>query len=90
MEYDQLKQILFLDIETVAAKPDFEQLDERFQYLWEKKSKNQKSEQTPAESYKDRAAIFAEFGRILVIGIGYFHYNQGEISFNHRYCDLSR
>lgn len=81
MDYQQLRQILFLDIETVAAKPDFEQLDERFQYLWEKKSRYYKSEQTPAEQYKDRAAISAEFGRILVIGIGYFHLGEDGISF---------
>lgn len=72
MVAESLKHILFLDIETVAAKPDFEQLDERFQPLWEKKTKNLKTEATPAESYSERAAIYAEFGKILVIAVGYF------------------
>lgn len=81
MENDQLKRILFLDIETVSAKPDFEQLDERFKPLWEKKAKNIKSESTPAEAYLDRAAIYAEFGRILVIGVGYFVESNGLLVF---------
>lgn len=81
MDYDQLKQILFLDIETVSGEPGFEQLDERFQHLWEKKSQYHRSELSPAELYKERAAISAEFGRVLVIGIGYFQMTQGGLSF---------
>jgi uncharacterized protein YprB with RNaseH-like and TPR domain len=72
MEFESLKHILFLDIETVAGKKSFEELEERFQPLWEKKTKNLKTDQTPEESYSDRAAIYAEFGKILVIGLGYF------------------
>lgn len=72
MEFESLKNILFLDLETVAAKPSLDQMDERFQALWEKKVKNLKTESTPAESFVDRAAIYSEFGRILVIGVGFF------------------
>jgi len=81
MEQDKLKQILFLDIETVSQKPGLDQLDDRFQYLWEKKSKNSKTDQSLAELYSDRAAISAEFGRILVIGVGFFTIQNGNISF---------
>lgn len=81
MDYDQLKQVLFLDIETVSGFESFDQLDDRFQYLWEKKSQYHRTELTPAELYKERAAISAEFGKVLVIGIGYFQKNQGELLF---------
>ena len=81
MDFNQIKQILFLDIETVSQQENLDQLDERFQHLWEKKFKNAKSENTPAEYYKERAAISAEFGRILVIGVGYFILQQGVVTF---------
>lgn len=72
MDFESLKHILFLDIETVSAKRTFAELDDRFQPLWEKKTKNLKTELSPEESYPERAAISAEFGRIIVIGVGYF------------------
>jgi len=81
MDYNQVRQILFLDIETVSQQENLDQLDERFQHLWEKKFKNAKTEITPAEYYKERAAISAEFGRILVIAVGYFVLHQGVVTF---------
>jgi DNA polymerase elongation subunit (family B) len=48
-------------------------LDERWQYLWDKKAAilNNKGDQTP-ESMYGRAAIYAEFGKIICISAGYF------------------
>ena len=81
MDLSQLKHILFLDIETVSQKPELDQLDERFINLWEKKTKNAKSELSPADFYKERASISAEFGRIIVIGLGYFISENNETIF---------
>ena len=81
MDLSQLKHILFLDIETVSQKPELDQLDERFINLWEKKTKNSKSELSPADFYKERASISAEFGRIIVIGLGYFTSENNETIF---------
>jgi predicted PolB exonuclease-like 3'-5' exonuclease len=81
MDLSQLKHILFLDIETVSQKPELDQLDERFINLWEKKTKNAKSELSPADFYKERASISAEFGRIIVIGLGYFTSENNETIF---------
>lgn len=67
-----LEHILFLDIETVPQHPQFSHLDELTQQLWEQKTQYQrKDEFTPAEFY-DRAGIWAEFGRIICISVGYF------------------
>ena len=82
MDLSQLKHILFLDIETVSQKPELDQLDERFINLWEKKTKNAKSELSPADFYKERASISAEFGRIIVIGLGYFTSENNETIFS--------
>lgn len=68
-----LYNILFLDIETVAAKPSFEELSPRFQALWEKKAKffREPKPKAAAELY-EKAGIYAEFGKIVSIAVGYF------------------
>jgi uncharacterized protein YprB with RNaseH-like and TPR domain len=64
------ENILFLDIETVSEKNNFGALDPDWQALWEKKAKSlTKAEETPDSLY-ERAAIYAEFGKIICIGIG--------------------
>ena len=67
-----LEYILFLDIETVPQHEDFSTIDEDTQELWAQKSKyHRKDEHTPEEFY-DRAGIWAEFGKIVCISVGYF------------------
>ena len=70
-----IANILFLDIETVSGKPDYENLSEDFQELWQIKarqlSRNDGEEEPDyAALYKERAAIFAEFGKIVCISVG--------------------
>ncbi|MBN1118906.1 MAG: 3'-5' exonuclease [Bacteroidales bacterium] len=65
-----LKQVLFLDIETVPQKPAFNELPEEFKKLWDKKSSFfRKDEQEAADVY-ERAGIYAEFGKIICISVG--------------------
>ncbi len=66
------KGVLFLDIETVPQKADFNELDERWKDLWEQKMRftMEREEKLPGELY-DRAGIYAEFGKIVCISIGY-------------------
>ena len=73
-----LSNILFLDIETVSQFPEYEQLSDRLKPLWEKKAKSTLrkydealTEEELAESYTNRAAIFAEFGKIVCISVGF-------------------
>ncbi len=71
----KLENILFLDIETVPLYENFSDLDETAQQLWEQKTNYQRKEEfTPAEFY-DRAGIWAEFGKIVCISVGYFVFN---------------
>lgn len=72
-----LEHILFLDIETVPEKEQFQELDDVKQELWEQKSKYQRKEDFTAEEFYDRAGIWAEFGKIICISVGYFK-SQGE------------
>jgi DNA polymerase elongation subunit (family B) len=57
----------------VSKNPDYSQVEERLQSLWEKKSgqlQQGKSEKTPSEMYHERAGIYAEFGKIICISCG--------------------
>lgn len=67
-----LEHILFLDIETVPESENFEQLDDTKQELWEHKSQYQRKDEFTAEEFYDRAGIWAEFGKIICISVGYF------------------
>ncbi len=68
----KLDSILFLDIETVPLNSDFNQLGETEKSLWEQKTKYQRKEDFTPEEFYDRAGIWAEFGKIICISVGYF------------------
>ena len=81
LEHIKPEEVLFLDIETVPQQACFDDLDEAFRHLWEKKSSNfRKPDETAGDVYS-RAGIYAEFGKIVCISAGYmFHFN-GEYTF---------
>jgi predicted PolB exonuclease-like 3'-5' exonuclease len=68
-----LENILFLDIETVPEAENFSDLDDLKKELWETKSSYQRKDEFTAEEFYDRAGIWAEFGKIICISVGYFH-----------------
>ena len=72
-----LEHILFLDIETVPEHQSFEELDEEMKGLWADKTKYQRKEEYSPEEFYERAGIWAEFGKIVCISVGYFRF-QGE------------
>ncbi|TNJ47233.1 3'-5' exonuclease [Tamlana fucoidanivorans] len=74
-----LENILFLDIETVPETQHFSDLDETKQILWDHKSKYQRKEDFTAEEFYERAGIWAEFGKIVCISVGYFKIQSEEL-----------
>ena len=67
-----LEHILFLDIETVPQFENYHDLDATTQQLWEQKTQYQRKEEFTAEAFYDRAGIWAEFGKIICISVGFF------------------
>lgn len=76
-----LENILFLDIETVPETHHFTDLDSVKQELWETKSLYQRKEDYTAEEFYERAGIWAEFGKIVCISVGFFTHNGNERTF---------
>lgn len=73
-----LEKVLFLDIETVPQQGKWEDLDPTTQYLWDKKTKFQRKDETTAEEfYNERGGIMAEFGKIICISVGILGKNDG-------------
>ena len=78
LERIDIENVLFLDIETVPAFPDYGQLSERMQKLWNKKSErlttnsNSTDEVVSPEQLYTRAGIYSEFGKIICISVGAF------------------
>ena len=67
----KLEHILFLDIETVPLYPNYDDLSEEAQLLFADKTSYQRKEMSAADFY-EQAGIWAEFGKIICISVGYF------------------
>jgi uncharacterized protein YprB with RNaseH-like and TPR domain len=77
LEQFNLEKILFLDIETTSAVKSFDDLSDDFKKHWEHKSNFiAKESETPQESYS-RAGIYAEFGKIVCISVGFIKIENG-------------
>ena len=77
------KNTLFIDIETVSGSENFSSISDRMKDFWVKKAKNLANPANISfeEMYFERAALYAEFGKIIVVGLGFLFVNkQGELS----------
>lgn len=78
---DHLGDVLFLDIETASLTASFDDLEDRLKEEWLKKEKIiQKEDQSkkPGELFFERAGIYAEFGQVISVGVGYFQWKKKE------------
>jgi DNA polymerase elongation subunit (family B) len=82
MAVNELERIMFIDIETVPQTGDFNELPEELAHLWEtkftlihKRMPDKYPEDMTAElAYKESAGIYAEFGKIVCISVGFIYY----------------
>ena len=72
IEKVRLENILFLDIETVPEVANYSELDDEMKSLWELKTQYQRKDDFSPEDFYERAGIWAEFGKIVCISVGYF------------------
>ena len=68
-----LKDVLFLDIETVPQEKEWSQVSESMQELYAKKTAYQRKEEVSPEVFYERAGIWAEFGKIICISVAYLN-----------------
>jgi 3'-5' exonuclease len=73
-----LYNVLFIDIETVPGTPEFDDLSDEMQELWGIKTRTilrRQGEEIEfdemAETFKTRAGIYSEFGKIVCISVGF-------------------
>jgi uncharacterized protein YprB with RNaseH-like and TPR domain len=84
----EFKDVLFLDIETVTMVESHAQLNERFKTQWARKASflKRQEDQTDEDLFHERAGIYAEFGKIIVIAIGKYVDNEhGTLSLKTKY-----
>jgi len=65
------EKMLFLDIETVPQYSDYSVTPDLYRHLWDEKAANLKAEDKTPEQLYERAGIYAEFGKIVCISVGY-------------------
>lgn len=81
----QTDHILFLDVETVPISAQYSELSNEARQLWTDKSRQFKqSENDNPESLYERAGIYAEFGKIICISVGYLQDTGNERRFHLR------
>ncbi len=79
----KVKNILFLDLETIAAYRSYQELSPRMQQLWDKKAqvirKRSADEEVTNEAlYEEQAGVTSEFGRIACIAFGGIFFNDDD------------
>lgn len=68
----QLDKVLFLDIETVPGTYEYTKLDDKTRELFQAKTRFLKKEDNTYEDvFNERAGIYAEFGKIVCISVGF-------------------
>ena len=73
----RLSQFLFLDIETVPLVYHFDELPEKEKHLFEKKVRYRIKDEITAKDLYEQAGIWAEFGKIIVISVGFYVKDDG-------------
>ena len=77
-----IKNILFLDIETVPIKESFEDLDSTLQKLWKDKTRWKVADKiTFSQHYNMKAGLMAEFAKIICISVGYLFTDKKNVRF---------
>jgi 3'-5' exonuclease len=78
----ELRDILFVDIETVASTSDYSSLNERLKEQWARKASFLRRDHgaTDEDLFHERAGIYAEFGKIICVAVGkYFDNEAGDL-----------
>lgn len=85
----QLTNILFIDIETVSIQAEHSQLSDVMKEQWARKAviyQSRKETVTDVvQLFEEKAAIFAEFGKVVCIGLGCFMQEKNETKFVMKY-----
>ncbi len=76
-----LKNIVFLDIETVPQHAHYHELSSEFKKIWDKKAERIDANTDSATLYEQKAGIFAEYGKVITISLGFFSHTEGELQF---------
>lgn len=76
-----LNKVFIIDIETVPQYEHFEEMPISFQQLWERKTRALRKEEQTATDFYERAGIWAEFGKVICISVGFFYNNLGKQHF---------
>lgn len=73
LEHIILRDILFIDIETVPITPQLSDLGAEMQRLWDYRTQRYRATDVDlADYYFEKAGVYAEFGKVVCASIGFF------------------
>jgi uncharacterized protein YprB with RNaseH-like and TPR domain len=74
----KIENILFLDIETVPVKYQYNELDAYEKHLWDSKMKSQIKGEETGETLYEKSGIYAEFAKIICISTAFVFISDGK------------
>ena len=77
---NHFQEFLVIDIETVSGNENVEDLSPQLLHHWKRKAQfiRNPEEKSLEDLYEDRSAIYAEFGKIIVIGMAIYYEHKGK------------
>ncbi|KAA3645235.1 MAG: 3'-5' exonuclease [Bacteroidetes bacterium] len=81
LENIRLDRIVFLDIETVSNYKTYQKLPKKWKKLWDKKASFLINNDESPEDIYTKAAIYAEFGKVICISVGLYREINGKRQF---------
>lgn len=81
LELIKPENILFLDVETVPHQSHYDQLSKEEKQHWDNKARYIVKEKETASDVYQRAGIYAEFGKIICISVGFVQKEKNETYF---------
>ncbi len=85
LDHVNIRKVLFLDIETVPETAEYDTLSKEMQTLWTHRTNRFKPDDIEADAYYfKKAGVYAEFGKIICISVGFFTKPEGENNYQFR------
>jgi len=86
LENIDLENVMVIDVETVPQKINYDDLDDKWKALWDKKMKMKIIDNVSGKDLYNEAGIYAEFGKIICISCGVFT-KEGDFKIKSYYGD---
>lgn len=74
----RLEHLLLIDIETASVVQNYDQLDNEYKEIWDKKANFFRDKMDSPEAFEQKAGLYAEFAKVVCISVAFFRIKDHE------------